>query len=333
MDFFTHMLVGYMLGWLATWGITGYNEYLILLSVVMAMFPDFDIFLYGIPRRFRDQVRGIHHRGITHTVLFIIGLSIVMSCLFHIFFGTEILAGIFIAFIGGLSHVVADLMTSYSVPHLAPFSWKARSLDIDGAITWYMIPYSLTCIIAMWQFRVYNVHINTFSLFVTFVFLGIGVHYLIRLSVKYYVERVFFKGQGVKLIPNVFLLSFYVRRTRRIDDVNVREYVFTGLRRSKKKDERRYYEVDRLPASNPAIQVPKDGYEAVVSSSSALASNGFKDLENTSAIPTESGNGSWEVFWFDWHRWNPLRETPGILVKLSPGATMSVSSASRKVHW
>jgi membrane-bound metal-dependent hydrolase YbcI (DUF457 family) len=327
------MLVGYMLGWLATWGITGYNEYLILLSVVMAMIPDYDVFLYAIPRRFRSKVRGVHHRGITHTVLFVSGCSIVMSYLFHLFFGTDILIGVFFAFIGGLSHVVTDLMTSYSVPHLAPFSWKARSLDIDGAITWYMIPYSLACIITMWQFRVYLIDIKYFSILVTFVFLGLGVHYLLRLSLKLYVERVLFKGQNVKLIPNIFLLSFYVRRTRIIDGVNVREYAFTRLRRSKKKDERRYYEVDGLPASNPTVLVPKDAYEAVLSSSSALASNGFEDLENTSAIPTESGDGAWEVFWFDWHRWNPMRETPGIVVRLAPGTAMSISQASRKVRW
>jgi membrane-bound metal-dependent hydrolase YbcI (DUF457 family) len=332
-DFFTHMLVGYMLGWMAVWGFNDYNEYLILLSVIMAMIPDFDVFLYAIPRRFRDKVRGIHHRGITHTVLFVFGLSIFMSCLFHVFFNTEIVMGIFIAFVGGLSHVVADLMTSYAVPHLAPFSWKSRSLDIDGAITWYMIPYSLACIIAMWQFRVHLIEIKYFSILVTFVFLGIGIHYLIRLSVKYYVERVLFKGQGVKLIPNVFLLSFYVRRTRHIDGVNVREYIFTRVRKSKKTDERRYYEVDGFPASHPVLQTPKDVYEAVLSSSSALASNGFKDLENTSAIPTESSNGTWEIFWFDWHRWNPMRETTGIKVKLSPGIAMSVTSASMKVRW
>lgn len=331
MDFFTHMLIGYMLGWMTVWGVTGYNEYLILLSVVMAMIPDYDVFLYAIPRRFRAKARGIHHRGITHTILFVSGCSIVMSYLFHISFGTDFVAGIFIAFIGGLSHVVTDLMTSFSVPHLAPFSWKARSLDIDGAITWYMIPYSLFCIITMWQFRVYLIDIKYFSILVTFVFLGIGVHYLIRLTIKYYVERIVFKGEGVKLIPNVFLLSFYVRKIRQMNGVNVKEYVFTRLRRSKPGDERRYFEVDKVSDAKSAR--PKDAYEAVLATSSALASNGFTDLENTSAIPKESGDGAWEVFWFDWHNWNPFREIPGILVKIAPDSGMSVASASRKVRW
>ena len=331
MDFFTHMLIGYMLGWMVTWGLTGYNEYLILLSVVMAMIPDYDVFLYAIPKRFRSKVRGIHHRGITHTILFVSGCSVVMSYLFHLFFGTDVLIGISLAFIGGLSHVVTDLMTSYSVPHLAPFSWKARSLDIDGAITWYMIPYSFTCIITMWQFRVYLIDIKYFSILVTFVFLGIGVHYLLRLSVKYYAERVKFKGEGVKVVPQVFLLSFYVMKARTIAGVKVREYSYTSLRRSKKAVGRGYFDVDGFAGTGPGS--PKDAYEVVLATSTVLKSNGFNDPENTSAIPTDLGNGSWDVFWFDWHNWNPMRETTGIKVRLTPGIAMSVTNASMKVRW
>lgn len=74
MDIGTHMLIGYMIAWTAAFTITGYHDYLFLLAVVMTMIPDFDIFLFLIPKGVRRRFRGLGHRGITHTVLFLLRL-------------------------------------------------------------------------------------------------------------------------------------------------------------------------------------------------------------------------------------------------------------------
>jgi membrane-bound metal-dependent hydrolase YbcI (DUF457 family) len=325
------MLIGYMLGWMEVWVFTGYNEYLILLSVVMAVLPDFDILLYAIPGRVRRHFRGLNHRGITHTIVFVAVFSIVVSAIFNIRFRTPLVSGIGIAFIGGLSHVTADLMTSYSVPHLAPFDWRPRSLNIDGAITWYMIPYSLVSILTMWEFREYHIPIGLFYVLITFVFSCIGVHYALRISVKYYVEKKVFKGMGVRLIPTIFLLSFYLSRERRVDGVTVREYSYVNIR-NLNKFSRRYYEIEGIPSS-PSTGMPADPFEAVARSSVILPANGFTDIENASAIPSKLNDGSWEVFWFDWHNWRPVKETGGILVRISGSKPGGVTPARRVIRW
>ncbi len=45
MDLFTHMLIGYLIGWLSAFTVAGYNEYLILIPVVMAMLPAVAVYL------------------------------------------------------------------------------------------------------------------------------------------------------------------------------------------------------------------------------------------------------------------------------------------------
>jgi membrane-bound metal-dependent hydrolase YbcI (DUF457 family) len=221
MDLFTHMLIGYLIGWLAAFTPLGYNEYMILLPVVMAMLPDFDVILYVVPKSVRRRFRGIKHRGISHTILFLAGAAGVVAYIFHSLVGTALLSGFILAFLGGLSHVLLDGLTSFAFPYLGPFSWRERSLDLDGAVTWYMMPFSLFSIIAMWSARAYGFPFDLYKLFVAFVFSGIAIHYIARLSVKLYVERVLYTGQGAKVNPTFTLLSFYVMLRRQLDGVNI----------------------------------------------------------------------------------------------------------------
>lgn len=331
MDLFTHMLIGYLIGWLAAFTATGYNEYLMLIPVVMAMLPDFDFVLYIVPRSVRRRFRGFKHRGISHTVVFLAACALVVAWLFNRLAGTGLLAGFVLALLGGLSHVLLDALTSFAFPYLGPFSWRERSLDLDGAVTWYMVPFSLFSIVGMWSMRAYTVPFTTYTLFVAFVFSAIGAHYLARLSVKLYVERLLYKGRGAKVNPTFTLLSFYVVLRNRVGGATVTEYFHTSILRPGAGGSRKYYEVDRVPEAGPVR--PRDVSEAVLASSRALAQNGLSDLSNMAAMQLPSKEGEWSLFWFDWNGWSPVAPTPGLAVVVSGDGTLSVQPSSQRIRW
>lgn len=325
------MLVGYLVGWLGAFTFTGYNEYLLLLPVVMAMLPDFDVVLYAVPRGLRRRFRGIRHRGISHTLVFLAAAALVAAYIFHVVAGTPLLAGFVLALLGGLSHVLLDAMTSFAFPYLGPFSWRERSLDLDGAVTWYMVPFSLFSILTMWGMRAYAVPFPTYTLFVTFVFSAIGLHYLARLAVKLYVERALYKGRGARVNPTFTLLSFYVVLRNRVGDATVVEYAHTSLLRRGGAPARRYFELERPAVSDAGP--PGNIQEAVLSSSRALARNGITDLSSMAATPLPSKEGEWSLFWFDWNAWRPVGPTPGVAVTVAPGSALSAEPASHRISW
>ena len=331
MDLFTHMLMGYLIGWLSAFTVTGYDEYLILLPVVMSMLPDFDFVLYAIPRSIRRRFRGFKHRGISHTVVFLVACAFVVAYLFHVMAGTPLLAGFVLALLGGLSHVLLDGLTSFAFPYLGPFSWKERSADLDGAVTWYMVPFSLFSIVTMWSMRAYAVPFYTYTLFVTLVFSVIALHYLARLSVKLYVERVVYRGRGARVNPTFTLLSFYVTLQRPVRGATVVEYFHTSILKSRAGGSRRYFELDKT--SDTDFGPPKDIYEAVLASSRALAQNGVEDLSSKAAMPLPSKEDEWNLFWFDWNGWSPVASTPGIAVTVSSEGSLSVQSSSQRIRW
>ena len=331
MDLFTHMLIGYLIGWLAAFTATGYNEYLLLVPVVMAMIPDFDFVLYVVPRSVRRRFRGIKHRGISHTLVFLGICALVVACLFNVLARTPLLASVVLALLGGLSHVLLDGLTSFAFPYLGPFSWRERSLDLDGAVTWYMVPFSLFSIATMWSMRAYAVPFSTYTVFVTFVFSVIGLHYLARLSVKLYVERVLYKGRGAKVNPTFTLLSFYVVLRNQVGGATVAEYFHTSILKPGAGGSRKYYEVDRGPEAESGR--PKDVYEAVLASSRALAQNGISDLSTMAAMPLPSKGGEWSLFWFDWNGWSPVAPTPGLAVAVSGDGALSAQPSSQRIRW
>jgi membrane-bound metal-dependent hydrolase YbcI (DUF457 family) len=333
MDLGTHMLIGYMIAWTAAFTFTGYHEYLILLAVVMAMIPDFDFFLIAIPRRFRKRFRALGHRGATHSIIFILGCAIVVSYIFSVVYKIDLVLGIILASIAGLSHTFIDSLTSFPFPSLAPFSWKDRSFNLDGAVTWYMIPFGIFSLSAMWWMRVYNVPFGTYELFVGLVFALLFAHYLARLSVKLYVERVLYRGQRARVNPTYTLLKFYVVVKKNIRGINIIEYMLMRLPRSRVQPDRRYFELDRLDGEE--IFNPGDVYEAVLSSSRALRPKRIGELSNVAAahIPSEDEGALWKIFWFDWNDWNPVRGTPGTIVTVGPDGRLSEQMATRRISW
>jgi len=286
-----------------------------------------------VPKRIRKRVRGIGHRGVSHTIVFIAICSAVVTLIFNLLVGTPLVAGYFLALFGGLSHIAADALTSYAFPYLAPFSWRPRSLDLDGAVSAHMVPFSLINILIMWGMRAYQFPLELYKIYVLFVFLGIVAHYIARLGVKLYIENDLYRGQGVKVNPTPMLLSFYVMRNKKRHGVKMIEYIYTHLPISRNKQTRRYFEVDRLRPDGGNIKEPKDVYDAVVATSGAIKGKSYKDLSNVAVANLPSAQGQWRMFWFDWSNWNPVSGTKGQLVTFIPGSEPKVEVLTHRIAW
>jgi len=364
MDFFTHMLMGYLIGWGYTWGldsagIAGYNESLILLSVLMAMIPDFDVFLGLIPGKYRKG-RAFRHRGITHSILFIFIASFILAYLFTIPGWlpqtVPFVHGFIVALLGGLSHILLDGLTAFPFPFLAPFTWKEYSADIDAPVTLHMMVFSPAMILLMWYSRSIGLDISLFVNFVWIVFAALLIHYSLRMGIKKYVKRKHAApGETVRVYHTPTLLRPYVVKSRSVNGVSLSRYERLDLLgRRPPKD--RFYEVGTLPPrpvprwqdmggkgeahrnvpeATSSHAPPKNKEEAIVLSATALESNGFKDedRENISAVMLNELPGAWEVFWFDWQNWHPFRPTTGIKVKVDESGALESSPFAMRVAW
>jgi len=150
MDPFSHLLLGYLLGF-GLWGASGL-QYVIAAAIAGAL-PDADVALYPLSKRFPL----LRHRGASHSILGVtviaaVGMLVVpyaMGQLLGPFFAAGPLWKFFVSLeVGGLSHVLLDSMDHWSVPIFAPFSEREYRFDADrivnvGSMAFTVIAYGL----------------------------------------------------------------------------------------------------------------------------------------------------------------------------------------------
>jgi membrane-bound metal-dependent hydrolase YbcI (DUF457 family) len=150
MDPFSHLLLGYLLGF-GIWGTAGL-PYVVAAAIAGAL-PDLDIAFYPLSRRFPL----LRHRGISHsilgvTVIAVVGCFVVPPLMARGLgpqFGEGALFSFFVALeVGGLSHVFLDSLDHWSVPIFAPFSPREYHFDVDrivnvGSMAFTVIAYAL----------------------------------------------------------------------------------------------------------------------------------------------------------------------------------------------
>jgi membrane-bound metal-dependent hydrolase YbcI (DUF457 family) len=133
MDPFSHILLGYLLGF-GIWGPAGL-QYVVAAAIAGAL-PDLDVVLFPLSRRFPL----LRHRGISHsllgvTVIALVGCFVIpplMTMALGSQFGQGSLLAFFLALeVGGLSHVFLDSLDHWSVPIFAPFSATEYHFDVD----------------------------------------------------------------------------------------------------------------------------------------------------------------------------------------------------------
>jgi len=150
MDPFSHLLLGYLLGF-GLWGPGGLPY--VVAAAIGGGLPDADVALYPLSKRFPL----LRHRGISHSI---VGVTIIagvgmfavpyaMGELLGPAFSAGALWKFFVSLeVGGLSHVLLDSMDHWSVPILAPFSEREYRFDADrivnvGSMAFTVIAYAL----------------------------------------------------------------------------------------------------------------------------------------------------------------------------------------------
>lgn len=126
MDPITHGLIGIALSTLSGHTIQ-LNDPVILGCALGAMLPDLDIITH-LKGRLNYLLK---HRGASHSLVTLSAMALGLSTILYFIFPTTSWLTIFVwTFIGTMSHGIMDLLNSYGVQLLWPFSRKKFSVDM-----------------------------------------------------------------------------------------------------------------------------------------------------------------------------------------------------------
>lgn len=167
MDPITHGAIGAALSSYSGTGVSLDNPVTIG-AVIGAMIPDIDV----ITRFFFDDLVYIrHHRGMTHSIPFLFGFSVIITAGLWMFFPEmNILQTWLFTFIGALSHTFFDTLNSYGAKVLRK-KMKVNILTLYDPI-----------IAAFTLLLIFSKHVNAASLLLIAV--GFGMYLYLRVRMK-----------------------------------------------------------------------------------------------------------------------------------------------------
>lgn len=207
MDFFTHLMIGFLLSSLL--GGSFSNQYVVL-GTLMAALPDFDILLYPLWRRMPIT----RHHGITHTTIFVIAASVTLFAAYGAFSGIADPKLLMVMLLGGFSHIFFDFITNWGVPIFYPFKKGYSKIDLDMSVNPYTILLFFTGVIFLDAAR-----LNYFSSFD----LKSATIILVLVYLVYFVSRAGFKiyytkkpeNEGFSALPT--LIPYRWKFAKRIE--------------------------------------------------------------------------------------------------------------------
>ncbi|WP_129596822.1 metal-dependent hydrolase [Anaerophilus nitritogenes] len=152
-----------------------------------AMSPDIDI----IAKVKGDYTYLKHHRGISHSLPSLIGLSIIITIGLSFFFQFQFLQVLFWTFLGCLSHTVFDILNSYGAKLFMPFTKKKSMI---GILMLYDPVITLLCILLIF---VREKSFVFYSLIGITFFLYLGFRYCMKIYAKKIVEKYYHNGYKI----------------------------------------------------------------------------------------------------------------------------------------
>lgn len=183
MDILTHMLISYAVNYYH--GDPNNPQYL-LFGVFMGIFPDFDIFLFPLSRRFFWA----KHHGAMHSFFGMGVIVLVSACIYShvekLDFVLMSTAGIISAYL----HIICDSLTSYSCPLLWPFSKKNVKYEIDRPINPYLMLYSSLSIIFLFYLHKIQMELQQYLTIFYGVILTFAFYLIFRFSIKVYITKI-----------------------------------------------------------------------------------------------------------------------------------------------
>lgn len=216
MDPFSHLLLGYLLGF-GLFGVQGL-QYVVAAAVAGAL-PDADIAFFPLSRRFPL----FRHRGISHSIVGVTAIAVVGTWVvpwafaqtFGVGFASGSLWAYFVALeVGGLSHVLLDAMDHWSVPIFAPFRDREYSFDADRVANVGGMAFTVVAYVALLDERG-RAPIWLWQLTSWLLLSAVLAYFVVRLGTRWWVEGARRAGGYTSVIPqaNPFRFLLYDERT------------------------------------------------------------------------------------------------------------------------
>jgi inner membrane protein len=205
MDIFTHWFFTYLI----TFGAQTLriNEYAMVFGIVLGIIPDFDILWYPIGRKFPIW----RHRGASHSILFIIIETMILSFIFAPIINVNFVVLFVIGLFSGLGHICLDVLTTIGIPVFWPFSKRGIHLDLERAINPYFMGVSIFMIIFLFQLRAIRFDYSIYLILINVIIASIILYYLSKLIIKLYIQSkhstINFK---IRAIPTAGLFNWYL---------------------------------------------------------------------------------------------------------------------------
>ncbi len=182
MDLFTHVLVAYLI----TYGVVGFHPQYLAAGALAGGLPDADALFFPLARRFPI----LRHHGITHSILGVTVVAAVGGLLIAPFVAPGSAYVYFLVMeLGGLSHMLADGFTHFSVPPFLPFSERRLELDADRAINFFTLIASVLGFYLLLGVERNHVDFALFQATVWGLMVFYGAYFALRLSARLYVGR------------------------------------------------------------------------------------------------------------------------------------------------
>ena len=127
-----------MIGFLISSWISGsFHGADVILGTLMAGIPDLDIILYPFWKR--HPILG--HRGLTHTLAFILASSMALFSAHTVFSGVLDPTLLMVLILTGSSHIIGDFLTNWGVPPFYPLTRRYYKINLDVAVNHIVLAY------------------------------------------------------------------------------------------------------------------------------------------------------------------------------------------------
>lgn len=132
MDFFTHILIGFII---SSWASGSFGNSYVLFGTLLAALPDFDVLLYPF---WRSHPLTRHH-GMTHIFIFIVAASAIIYAGLALFAGISDIRLFLLMCLTGSSHIAGDFVTNWGVSPVYPLRKRYAKLNLDVAVNPFLI--------------------------------------------------------------------------------------------------------------------------------------------------------------------------------------------------
>ena len=202
MDFFSHLLIG---AFIAAFALNSLGQEFIILAIVMAFIPDFDVFL-GFFRSVRRS-KLLSHKGVSHSFFAALIVSAPVALIFSLITRASFFLVWLIAFLFYSLHVILDGLAASKIPLFYPFSKKRFRFFIDRAINPLLA--LISGILIIFYMIIYFISPEIYYSDLTNYFLICYMGYLsYRAFSKIWIQA--HMPKNVKMIPGILPFSYFI---------------------------------------------------------------------------------------------------------------------------